>query len=291
MRWAGSSASSGTQKKISEIAVAKSTTASGGSTLFRDHVFKGGPADCRKEAVVQPEKREVAAGVVDNARTDAADDERDRERQEQDGQEQLPCACRGRHRGDERADGAEADVREQNAGDRRGVEAGEEDPEGRECDRLGEDEERKRRDRLADPDRAAVGRREHETVQDALFALGDPGAREPEQGGEDDRDPEQAEPREVAGLGRQREVEDDEGGDDEQQHRRQRVARPQLEQQILPSERRHVVEVVHGSASRAVARAASRSGACVATTNVASLAASSASRSSAPSASSALYGS
>src|SRR5215208_7123017 len=107
MRCAGSSASSGTQKKTSEIAVANRTTASGGSTLFRDHVLKGGPADCRKEAVVQPEKRQVAAGVLDDARADAADDERNRERQKQDGEEQLACARRGRHRGDEGADGAE----------------------------------------------------------------------------------------------------------------------------------------------------------------------------------------
>src|SRR5215210_7310669 len=105
MRCAGSSASSGTQKKISEIAVANSTTASGGRTLFRDHVFKGRPADCRKERVVQPEKRQVARRLTDDARADAADDEGDRKREEEDRQQQLARTRRGRHRSDERADG------------------------------------------------------------------------------------------------------------------------------------------------------------------------------------------
>ena len=50
-----------------------------------------------------------------------------------------------------------------------------------------------------------------------------------------------------------REVEDDEDRDDEEQHRRQRVARAQLEQQILARERAHVGGVVHASASVAVA--------------------------------------
>src|SRR5215208_4179264 len=106
MRCAGSSASSGTQKKISEIAVANSTTASGGSTLFRDHVLKGRPADCRKERVVQREERQVPPRAVDHTRADAADDQGNREREEEHREEQLPRAGGGRHRGHEGSDGA-----------------------------------------------------------------------------------------------------------------------------------------------------------------------------------------
>ena len=46
-------------------------------------------------------------------------------------------------------------------------------------------------------------------------------------------------------------MEDDEDGRDEEEHRRQRVPRPQLEQQVLARERADVAEVRHASASRA----------------------------------------
>src|SRR5579864_4248584 len=88
----------------------------------------------------------------------------------------------------------------------------------------------------------------------------------------------------------QREVEDDEHGDDEQQHRRQRVARPQLEQKVLARQRAYVGEVVHASASLVVASASSRAGSCVATTCVRS-SRSTSSSSVAPDSSSAEYGS
>ena len=71
-------------------------------------------------------------------------------------------------------------------------------------------EERERRKRLAEPDRAPVARREHETVEHAVLVLGNPGAREPEQRGEDDRHPEQAVRGVVPRPLREREVEDDE---------------------------------------------------------------------------------
>ena len=68
-----------------------------------------------------------------------------------------------------------------------------------------------------------------EPVEDALLPLGYERAPEPEQGGEQDRHPEQparCEPRRRAGKG---EVEDDEGRDDEEEHRRERVPRAELE--------------------------------------------------------------
>ena len=65
----------------------------------------------------------------------------------------------------------------------------EEGGEGRQRDELGEREEREHRQRLRDPDRAAVARREHERVDQALLALGDERARQAEQRGEDDRRP------------------------------------------------------------------------------------------------------
>ena len=102
-----------------------------------------------------------------------------------------------------------------------------------------------------------------------LLALGREGARQPEERREDDRDPEQAGLGALRRAAREREVEDRQRRDDEEQHRRQRVARAQLEQQVLARERRDVSGVrAHASASLAVARAASASGSCVATSAV-----------------------
>jgi len=83
---------------------------------------------------------------------------------------------------------------------------------------------------------APVRRREHEPVEHSLLALGDEGATKPEQRSEQDRNPEQPKRRAGRGILRKREMEDDQHRDDEQQHRRQRVARPQLEQQVLAGE-------------------------------------------------------
>ena len=126
-----------------------------------------------------------------------------------------------------------------------------EEREGRQRHDLRRGQERERREHLADPDRAPVGRREHEPVQHALFPLGDERAAETEQRSEDDRHPEQSERGSLRRVGRQSEVEDDQHAHDEEQHRRQRVARPELEEQILARERRSVSEVApHASASR-----------------------------------------
>src|SRR4051812_45200860 len=89
-------------------------------------------------------------------------------------------------------------------------------------------------------------------------------------------------------------MEDHERGRDEEQHRRQRVARAHLEQQVLARKCRDVSDVApHANASRAVASGSRRSGSCVATRNVASprREASSRSSNSAPSASRAENGS
>ena len=116
---------------------------------------------------------------------------------------------------------------------------------------------------LAEPDRAAVARREHEPVERAALALRRPRARQAEQRREDERDPEQPLCRDLVGPGREREVEDDERRDDEEQHRGQRVPRPQLEPEVLARERADVGEVAHASARRAVASGSTRAGSCV----------------------------
>src|SRR4051794_34650289 len=87
--------------------------------LFGDDIFKGSPGNDRKEEVVEREKAEVAARAVADARADAADDDRDRERQEEEREEQLPGAAGDCHRGEERPDRADPDVRKGDAGDRR----------------------------------------------------------------------------------------------------------------------------------------------------------------------------
>ena len=61
--------------------------------------------------------------------------------------------------------------------------------------------------------------------------------------------------------------------DDEEEHRRQRVARPQLEQQVLARERADVADVAHvASASRPLASGSTRAGSWVETRNVRSAA-------------------
>src|SRR5918999_1408545 len=262
MRWLGPwSASSGAQKSASASPPPSSSTASEAKRiplLFDNDVLKGGPGKYREDGVVEGQEAQVAARVVRDGRADAADDDR-----------------------------------EQDSRDGRSVDGLEEHGESGQCDRFHEHEERERRDQLREPDRAAVARREHERVQQALLALGDEGAAEGEERGEDDRHPEQA-LRRLRLLAREREAEGDEGGDDEEQHRRQHLAAAQLQEEILAGQGGGVADVVgHAQARRPVARGARRSGSCVATRKVRSpaSAASSRSRSAAPSASSALNGS
>src|SRR2546425_3423660 len=276
------------------MAAVTSTPASAASAwtrLFGDHILKGGPGDDRKDGVVERQEAEVSPAVGNDARPNAAGDDRNRERQEEEGQEQLARPARRGHRGEERPHRGDAEVGEDDPGDRGAVDPGEEDRERRQRDDLGDGEERKRRDRLGEPDRAAVAGGEQQPVEQALLALGGEGSGEAEQGGEDDRHPEQALGGELGALGGEGEVEDDERGEHEEEHRGNGVARAELEDEVLPRQDRDVSRVVlHAMASRAEARGARRSGSWVATTKVrpGRRSASSRSSSSAPSTSSAL---
>src|SRR5437763_15611598 len=100
---------------------ANAAAASAGNRLFRDHVLKGSPAQDRKNEVVQGEKSEVATGSRSDARADATDDDRNRERQEEERQKELARPARDRHRGHEAPDQADPDVRESDPGDRGAV--------------------------------------------------------------------------------------------------------------------------------------------------------------------------
>src|SRR6266851_4467589 len=262
--------------------------------LLRDHVLEAGPAEEREQDVVEREEAEIAAGLRDDARAHAADHERDRKRQEEKGHEQVARARRDGRRADERADSADPEVGEHDARDGRRAEAVEEEGEHRQRDDLGGGEERKGRDRLREPDGATVAGREHEAVEHALLPLRHERAAEAEQRREDDRHPEQSTRREPRRAARQREMEDDERRDDEEQHCGQRVARAQLEQEVLACKRSHVGEIVHAaSATRTVSNDSVRAGSWVETTSVrcplSSRNWSSSSR--APSVSSAVYGS
>src|SRR5436190_1016075 len=85
-----------------------------------------------------------------------------------------------------------------------------EEREGRNGDDFGESEEDQDRDRLAEPDRASVARRQDETVDHSLLALRGEGACKPEERREDDRDPEQPRRGEVGRVPREDEVKDHE---------------------------------------------------------------------------------
>src|SRR6185503_7152376 len=91
------SASSGATSKARTIesptnpaATAASTgTEIFGAELFGDDVLKGRPAQYREDSVVQTEKRQVATWFGRDARADAAHDERNRKRQEEEREYQL----------------------------------------------------------------------------------------------------------------------------------------------------------------------------------------------------------
>src|SRR2546429_5500508 len=87
--------------------------------LFRNHVLKRSPGENRKNPVVEGEKAEVAAGIVDDARADAADDDGNREGQEEQRQQQLARAADRRHRGEQRSDGCDPEIGENDAAGRR----------------------------------------------------------------------------------------------------------------------------------------------------------------------------
>src|SRR3990170_1170374 len=170
----------------------------GPSGLLRDDVLEGRPREYREHSVVQEQEEEVALALGRDRSTDPANDQRNRKREDEQWQEKLPRASCGGHRGHERADCADADVGEEDAGQGRRVEWSEEEDEGRQRDSLRRNEEGERCQSLPEPDRASVARSEHETVEHAVLLLGHPGASEAEQRGEDDRDPEKPVRRVVA---------------------------------------------------------------------------------------------
>ena len=156
------------------------------------------------------------------------------------------------------------------AGDRRPADAVEEERERRQRDDLGRDEEGERRDPLREPDRAAVARREDERRRAAACSRSATNARSRPSSAvktiATQSSPLAASVARSAGSAKWK---IDERREDEEQHRGQRVARPQLEQQVLARERGDVGEVPHASASRPVASGATRSGSCVATSRCA----------------------
>src|SRR2546428_5284236 len=100
---------------------AKASAASAARRLFRNHVLKGSPANDRKEGVVEPEEPEVASRIARDARTDAADDDRDRERKEEQGQKELASPAGGGHRRKQRPNRGDADIGQNDAADHRAV--------------------------------------------------------------------------------------------------------------------------------------------------------------------------
>ena len=146
--------------------------------ILSNDVLKARPGENRKNGVVQAEKGEERAGIRGDARADAADHDRNRERQEEERQQQLACAARSRDRSQERPDRRDPDVRQRHRRDELPGQRVEEEREGGQRHDLGQDEEERDADRLAEPDRAPVARRQHEAVEEPLLALGREGARE-----------------------------------------------------------------------------------------------------------------
>ena len=131
-----------------------------------DDVLERGPADDREQRVVEGEEGEIPARRVDDARR--------RRRRSRSGSR---AAGRGAGRSRSRARVTTA-IAPRNvptaqmptsasttASDRRAVDAVEEEREERQRDELREREEGERGERLREPDRAAVARREHEAVE------------------------------------------------------------------------------------------------------------------------------
>src|SRR5262249_47728592 len=150
------------------------------------------PGEQRENRIVERQKAGVGGGMVADACADTADDDRNRERQEDQREQKLARAARSGHGGQQRPDGAEADVREENADDHPAADAREEEREGGQRDELGEREEDEHRARLAEPDGAAIARRQDETVDRVVLTFGSERTREPEERREHDSHPQQS---------------------------------------------------------------------------------------------------
>src|SRR4051794_7460015 len=164
MRWLKPwSASSGAQKSARTTPERSSANAAAAKTtglLFRNDVLKACPGENRKNEVVQREKGQVTAGFFGHRSAHASDDDRDAERQEEERQQQLPRPRRSGHRREQRADAGDPDVRQHDRGEQLPADRLEEERVGRQRDQLGDAEEGEDAEALAQPDGAAVGRRE-----------------------------------------------------------------------------------------------------------------------------------
>src|SRR6187551_2291619 len=184
MRWLKPwSASSGAQKSASARPATSSTAAAAASStarLFRNDILKARPRKDRKYQVVESEEAKVAAGVVDHRRADTADQDRDDERQEEERQEKLPRAARGSHCREQRPDGRETEVREQNRRHELPADRLEEERVGGQSDHLGDAEKHEHAQAFGKPDRTPVARGENQAVEDALLPFGGESPAEPE---------------------------------------------------------------------------------------------------------------
>src|SRR6185503_12006781 len=87
--------------------------------LLRDDVLEGRPREYSEDAVVQEQEQEEPLRLRRDRSSDAADDQRNRERQHEERQEHFTRPSGYRHRRHERTDGADPYVGKQDAGDRR----------------------------------------------------------------------------------------------------------------------------------------------------------------------------
>ena len=170
--------------------------------LFGDDVLKGRPAQYREDRVVQPEKRQVARRVGETLAPTPPTTSGIASGRKSSGRISSRVAAGGGHRREQRADGADADVREQHAGTAPASSGEKKSANAGSATSSIAARKTKHRGGLAEPDRAAVAGREHEPVERAVLALGRPGAREAEQRREDERHPEQPVRRDLVGARR-----------------------------------------------------------------------------------------
>jgi hypothetical protein len=157
------------------------------------------------------------------------------------GQHHLAAACARRHRASERADGADPDRREQRRRERAGRRAARRRARKPAAHELGRREERERAS--AFPSQIALRSHGASTSPSSAPASRSGAHAAPRPSSAVKTIATQSSPYAASSpLRRKREVEDDERRDDEEQHRRERVPRAQLEQEILPGERGDVAE-------------------------------------------------
>ena len=154
--------------------------ATSGARLFRNDVFKGRPGENRKKRVVQDEEAQVPSRLCRDRGTHAPNDEWDHERQEEEREQELAGSARNGHGGEQRSDGGETDVGEQDGCDERCVDRCEEERERGQRHELCHHEKPENAGDLSEPDRASIAGREHEPVKKALLSFSRERARKAE---------------------------------------------------------------------------------------------------------------